>query len=1087
MSDSRKFVVEAKHFEVQGVGPRTSFSLKITETTKRGLRSSIWVPEEAIRWMEELVKKFTEVKGYGFQKFRGRKCTLIGEKSSNVRGEFITFQAFLGNGAGGRIIIPKGIRNSGWAAFISALGSSKQKLTNRGKDVGTMNRDLVRSDPWRVEPREGLECHIERGKVSSKVVVDLDAGAFHGWTAAVVCSIGGPQKSDNWEEVTEIISILLPGETNVSLFPFEAHRAIFHTKNASQISELCRNQRVPMGRQNFVGFRRWWPASNSLSFTGLNKPRWVAVKGIPFHLWVPMVLAKIGALCGGLLEVHPSTVDLSDLSFAKIKVAGDLGLVPRVISIVFHSISYPLEINVWEEELCENCQMWPESMEIRYCRSWVVAKGEVSEKAKSPEKEKTRVLSGLETRTKAQISNSNSKVERARSVHNSGTYGNTRQTVRETLPNLPTRRDSQLTSAVITIGNKKKQKRKKKNQNKLRNFRRMRMRWQRREPTHRGRSSDDLDGVRKEPRFSEVRDFEEDNPVYLTPDHVLTLKGCCDGPVVFGPNPMGQKDKEWQAGLEMVAANGPLIGLTPQPSASSLESGSSHDPFGLYPLINNTHLHRSNHAISSGNLGENIEMQESMEDGVPAMSPLFRQVQAIIQRHRDSNPSYAISKSLECEKTKLRQDKLLLQQLDRATILHEGREQEEESRSSRPDFGEIGDQAHDSSTTFDFNVAESSGVAKASDGIVMRDGESGESLSTEEGIHSNGKIPNSTTDDKDSKMGEMKDKASDILNRSDQQSGVNVQGIQQTYPKGLESVSSHQIAQQHEEFNILNPLKGRLWGIDEEDPEVEQPKTISGLINSAVESLDSKAGPVTDWAARSREPVDKIGVSGFGGYHAVTRGSIGSVLISATNEAKSGDNGYQRSATKVTFPLVWTNTCCSHPLYRESELIDENSLGICLLFPLKDHFDFLLSRSLFLVVYFLFLCAGVRNAAQRKLWDELGIPAEDVPVDQFTPLGRMLYKAPSDGKWGEHELDYLLFIVRDVKLNPNPDEIADVKYVNRDQLKELLRKADAGEVGLKLSPWFRLVVDNFLLKWWDNVEKGTLKEASDMKTIHRLT
>ena len=46
---------------------------------------------------------------------------------------------------------------------------------------------------------------------------------------------------------------------------------------------------------------------------------------------------------------------------------------------------------------------------------------------------------------------------------------------------------------------------------------------------------------------------------------------------------------------------------------------------------------------------------------------------------------------------------------------------------------------------------------------------------------------------------------------------------------------------------------------------------------------------------------------------------------------------------------------------------------------------------------------GVRNAAQRKLLDELGIPAEDVPVDQFTPLGRMLYKAPSDGKWGEHE------------------------------------------------------------------------------------
>eukprot|EP00252_Welwitschia_mirabilis_P026856 TRINITY_DN896_c0_g1_i2.p1 TRINITY_DN896_c0_g1~~TRINITY_DN896_c0_g1_i2.p1 ORF type:complete len:247 (+),score=29.43 TRINITY_DN896_c0_g1_i2:299-1039(+) len=80
----------------------------------------------------------------------------------------------------------------------------------------------------------------------------------------------------------------------------------------------------------------------------------------------------------------------------------------------------------------------------------------------------------------------------------------------------------------------------------------------------------------------------------------------------------------------------------------------------------------------------------------------------------------------------------------------------------------------------------------------------------------------------------------------------------------------------------------------------------------------------------------------------------------------------QRSATKVTFPLVWTNTCCSHPLYRESELIEENYLGI-------------------------------KNAAQRKLYDELGIAPEDLPVDQFVPLGRILYKAPSDGKWGEHE------------------------------------------------------------------------------------
>jgi isopentenyl-diphosphate delta-isomerase len=83
-------------------------------------------------------------------------------------------------------------------------------------------------------------------------------------------------------------------------------------------------------------------------------------------------------------------------------------------------------------------------------------------------------------------------------------------------------------------------------------------------------------------------------------------------------------------------------------------------------------------------------------------------------------------------------------------------------------------------------------------------------------------------------------------------------------------------------------------------------------------------------------------------------------------------------------------------------------------------------------------------------------------------------------------VDYLLFMVRDVKLNPNPEEVADVKYMNRDQVKELLRKADAGENGVKLSPWFRLVVDNFLMGWWDHVEQGTLQGAADMKTIHKL-
>jgi isopentenyl-diphosphate delta-isomerase len=46
---------------------------------------------------------------------------------------------------------------------------------------------------------------------------------------------------------------------------------------------------------------------------------------------------------------------------------------------------------------------------------------------------------------------------------------------------------------------------------------------------------------------------------------------------------------------------------------------------------------------------------------------------------------------------------------------------------------------------------------------------------------------------------------------------------------------------------------------------------------------------------------------------------------------------------------------------------------------------------------------GVRRATQRKLEHELGIPPEQVPLDDMVYITRIHYLAPSDGMWGEHE------------------------------------------------------------------------------------
>jgi len=89
----------------------------------------------------------------------------------------------------------------------------------------------------------------------------------------------------------------------------------------------------------------------------------------------------------------------------------------------------------------------------------------------------------------------------------------------------------------------------------------------------------------------------------------------------------------------------------------------------------------------------------------------------------------------------------------------------------------------------------------------------------------------------------------------------------------------------------------------------------------------------------------------------------------------------QRATEKITFPNMWTNTCCSHPLGIPGEGGSELAEAVM----------------------------GVKGAAQRKLTHELGIKAIQVPIEEFKFLTRIHYKAPSDGKWGEHESTHYFY------------------------------------------------------------------------------
>jgi len=142
----------------------------------------------------------------------------------------------------------------------------------------------------------------------------------------------------------------------------------------------------------------------------------------------------------------------------------------------------------------------------------------------------------------------------------------------------------------------------------------------------------------------------------------------------------------------------------------------------------------------------------------------------------------------------------------------------------------------------------------------------------------------------------------------------------------------------------------------------------------------------------------------------------------------------QRASEKITFPDMWTNTCCSHPLDDfEEEKVEENQLG-------------------------------VKVAAVRKLDHELGIPKSQTPIDKMQYLTRIHYLAPSDGPWGEHEVDYILFLTADVTVTPNPNEIRDFKYVSKEELQAMF-----DDPKNSFTPWFKLIARDFLFGWWDTL------------------
>ncbi|XP_030374007.1 isopentenyl-diphosphate Delta-isomerase 1 [Scaptodrosophila lebanonensis] len=157
----------------------------------------------------------------------------------------------------------------------------------------------------------------------------------------------------------------------------------------------------------------------------------------------------------------------------------------------------------------------------------------------------------------------------------------------------------------------------------------------------------------------------------------------------------------------------------------------------------------------------------------------------------------------------------------------------------------------------------------------------------------------------------------------------------------------------------------------------------------------------------------------------------------------------RRSVHKITFPDTYTNACCSHPLHDIKEEREESN------------------------------ARGIRKAAQRRLNYELGIPIEEIQPENFHYLTRIHYANKGDGVWGEHEIDYILFLQKDVTLKPNSNEVSEVRFLKRDEIDNAVSQFSA-----PMTPWFALILRHRLKQWWDNLHR--LKQFEDLHNIQRF-
>ncbi|KAM1270198.1 hypothetical protein ACFX2I_002296 [Malus domestica] len=356
---SRDFKVEHKVFILEIEEKSFGERIRVTERTRtRGYQISFDLGCAA--WIIEQLKAVIDTGGLNFfRKYKGHNYQFWVEGFQNRNGEFLVLSKTEKDGFVRNIFVPKGFKGIGWRNLEELM----YEILQGGKKTGTTMRKMNRGG---TEPRRNMSGSgtqgsyrdaVTGGRQTTKEEYNRRAREelwkeftwnqrksskeSYSWGSVVVCERKVVHQS--WREVEASLRNLLG--TEIRLSPFQCNKALFVCQNEEEAKKIALLGAIGMKEYPEVKLAGWWESLNTNQRLAVSYGGWVALEGLPPHLWTNKFFQDIGEACGGLADIDQATSGFGFLLEAKIKLKTNItGFIPEVVEVADGDLVFRVRI-----------------------------------------------------------------------------------------------------------------------------------------------------------------------------------------------------------------------------------------------------------------------------------------------------------------------------------------------------------------------------------------------------------------------------------------------------------------------------------------------------------------------------------------------------------------------------------------------------------------------------------------------------------------------------------------------------------------------------------------------------------------------